>query len=60
MCYDFFFDFLGRFHSYEGYAPQRCTLPIRIFKLLGVQKLIVTNAAGAVNNKFRYVFNIDS
>lgn len=43
----------GRFHSYEGYAPQRCTLPIRIFKLLGVQKLIVTNAAGAVNSKFR-------
>lgn len=36
-----------------SYAPQRCTLPIRIFKLLGVQKLIVTNAAGAVNEKFR-------
>ena len=43
----------GRFHEFEGYAPQRCTLPIRIFKLLGVQKLIVTNAAGAVNEKFR-------
>ena len=43
----------GRFHSYEGYAPQRTTLPIRVFKLLGVQKLIVTNAAGAVNEKFR-------
>lgn len=43
----------GRFHSYEGYAPQRCTLPIRIFKLLGVKRLLVTNAAGAVNEKFR-------
>ena len=42
----------GRFHHYEGYPFEMLTLPIRLFKLLGVKKTIVTNAAGAVNTQF--------
>lgn len=42
----------GRFHYYEGYGMQEVTFPIRVMKLLGVSKLIVTNAAGAVNESF--------
>lgn len=42
----------GRFHHYEGYPFEMLTLPIRLFRLLGVQKTIVTNAAGAVNTDY--------
>ncbi len=42
----------GRFHYYEGYPFEMLTLPIRLFKLLGVKKTIVTNAAGAVNTSY--------
>lgn len=42
----------GRFHFYEGYALQDVTFPVRVMKLLGVGKLAVTNAAGAVNKDF--------
>ena len=42
----------GRFHYYEGYDFEQLTGPIRLFKLLGVQKTIVTNAAGAVNTSY--------
>ncbi len=42
----------GRFHHYEGYSFPILTLPIRLFKLLGVKKTIVTNAAGAVNTEY--------
>ena len=42
----------GRFHHYEGYPFEMLTLPIRLFKLLGVKKSIVTNAAGAVNTEY--------
>jgi len=43
----------GRFHSYEGYSMDKVTMPVRIMSLLGVNTLIVTNAAGAVNLDYR-------
>jgi purine-nucleoside phosphorylase len=42
----------GRFHFYEGYTMQQVTLPVRVMRRLGVQTLIVTNAAGGVNPAF--------
>ena len=38
----------GRFHFYEGHAIQQVTLPIRVMGLLGIDTLIVTNAAGGI------------
>ena len=43
----------GRFHSYEGYDFEQLTQPVRLLKLLGVRALIVTNAAGGVNERYR-------
>ena len=43
----------GRFHYYEGYSLLETTYPIRIFKLLGVKTLILTNAAGGINETFK-------
>jgi purine-nucleoside phosphorylase len=42
----------GRFHYYEGYELDQVTLPIRVAKLLGGDRLIVTNAAGGLNPNF--------
>ncbi|MBA9027269.1 MULTISPECIES: purine-nucleoside phosphorylase [Bacillaceae] len=42
----------GRFHYYEGYPMELVTFPVRVMKLLGVEKMIVTNAAGSVNESF--------
>lgn len=42
----------GRFHSYEGYSMQQLSIPVRVLKLLGIKKLIVTNACGAVNTDY--------
>ena len=39
----------GRFHSYEGYRFEELAAPMRLMKLLGVQAVILTNAAGGVN-----------
>ena len=43
----------GRFHYYEGYDLVETTYPIRIFKLLGIETLILTNAAGGINETFK-------
>jgi purine-nucleoside phosphorylase len=42
----------GRTHYYEGYDMPRLGLPVRVMQRLGIEFLIVTNAAGAVNPKF--------
>ncbi|WP_078596996.1 purine-nucleoside phosphorylase [Evansella clarkii] len=42
----------GRFHFYEGYSMELVTLPVRVMKAIGVKTLIVTNAAGGVNESF--------
>lgn len=43
----------GRFHYYEGYDFEQLTIPVRLFKLLGVKATILTNAAGAINTSYR-------
>lgn len=42
----------GRIHLYEGYRPESIVMPIRVMRLMGVCKLIVTNAAGGINEGF--------
>jgi len=42
----------GRFHFYEGYDFEQITFPIRVFALLGVKNIILTNAAGGINYNY--------
>lgn len=43
----------GRFHYYEGYNMKEVTFPVRVFKMLGVEKLIILSAVGAVNKELK-------
>ncbi len=43
----------GRFHYYEGYPIKDVTFPIRVMKAIGIETLIVTNAAGGCNINFK-------
>ncbi len=43
----------GRFHLYEGYSLQEITFSIRVLRALGIQKLLISNAAGAINLDFK-------
>jgi len=42
----------GRFHYYEGYSPDQVVFPIRVLKFLGVETLLLSNAAGGMNARF--------
>ena len=43
----------GRFHYYEGYSTQQITLPVRVMKMLGIKYLLISNAAGNMNLKWK-------
>ncbi|MBI5464051.1 MAG: purine-nucleoside phosphorylase [Ignavibacteriales bacterium] len=43
----------GRFHYYEQYSLRQVTFPVRVMKFLGVENLLISNAAGALNPLFR-------
>ena len=42
----------GRFHFYEGYTMAQVAMPVRVLKLLGIARLLVSNAAGGLNPDF--------
>ena len=43
----------GRFHYYEGYSMDEVVYPVRVMKMLGIDNLFLTNAAGCVNESWK-------
>jgi len=43
----------GRFHYYEGYNMKEVTFPVRVMKMLGIEMLFISNAAGALNPDYK-------
>jgi purine-nucleoside phosphorylase len=43
----------GRFHYYEGYTPEEVVFPIRVMKFLGINTILISNAAGGMNLDFK-------
>jgi purine-nucleoside phosphorylase len=43
----------GRFHYYEGYTAQQVVFPVRVMRMLGIETLLLSNAAGAVNSDYK-------
>ncbi len=43
----------GRFHYYEGYNMQQIVMPVRVMKLLGIEVLFISNAAGGLNHSLK-------
>lgn len=42
----------GRLHQYEGNSMKECAYPVAVFKAMGIEKIIITNAAGGINTDY--------